>query len=80
MSSTTPAAQGTDSDDVSARARRLRAAVEPIAGIVYFAPEIHTEFEALGFGPGVGGDGYLTLAEVSGYYCKSGRVYGAGAR
>ena len=70
MSSTTPAAPGTDSNDISARARRLRATVEPIAGIVYFAPEIHAEFEALGFGPGVGGEGYLTLAEVSGYYCS----------
>ncbi len=58
------------SEDLSGLARRLRAAVEPIAGIVYFAPEIHAEFEALGFGPGVGGDGYLTLADVSGYYCS----------
>ena len=57
-------------DDVSARAQRLRFAVEPIAGIIYFAPEVHAEFEALGFGPGVGGEGYLTLAEVSGYYCS----------
>ena len=70
MTSTPPVPQSTASDDVSARARRLRAAVEPIAGIVYFAPENHAEFEALGFGPGVGGDGYLTLAEVSGYYCS----------
>ncbi|MEO5900221.1 MAG: hypothetical protein ABIR68_08820 [Ilumatobacteraceae bacterium] len=56
--------------ELSASAQRLRFAVEPIAGIVYFAPEIHVEFEALGFGPGVGGDGYLTLAEISGYYCS----------
>lgn len=70
MSPITPAAPETGVGDVSARARRLRAAVEPIAGIVYFAPEIHAEFEALGFGPGVGGDGFLTLAEVSGYYCS----------
>lgn len=70
MSPTTPAAPEPGVGDVSARARRLRAAVEPIAGIVYFAPEIHAEFEALGFGPGVGGDGFLTLAEVSGYYCS----------
>ena len=70
MSSTTPAAPGTHSPDVSVQARRLRAAVEPIAAIVYFAAEIHAEFEALGFGPGVGGNGYVTLAEVSGYYCS----------
>jgi hypothetical protein len=56
--------------ELGAKAQRLRFAVEPIAAIVYFAPEIHAEFEALGFGPGVGGDGYLTLAEVSGYYCS----------
>ena len=57
-------------DELSVRAQRLRQAVEPIAAIVYFAPEIHAEFEALGFGPGVGGEGYLTLAELSGYYCS----------
>ena len=70
MTSTPPVPQRTGADDISERARRLRAAVEPIAGIVYFAPENHAEFEALGFGPGVGGPGYLTLAEVSGYYCS----------
>ena len=61
---------GVSNTDISAAAQRLRFAVEPIAGIVYFAPEIHAEFETLGYGPGVGGDGYLTLAEISGYYCS----------
>jgi hypothetical protein len=31
------------------RARRLRNAVEPVAAGVYFAPEAHAAYEALGF-------------------------------
>src|SRR6478735_2323489 len=56
--------------ELSERARRLRNALEPLASNVYFAPDVHAEFEDLGFGPGVGGDGYVTLAELSGYYCS----------
>jgi len=56
--------------ELSEQARRLRNALEPLASNVYFAPEVHAEFEALGFGPGTGGEGYVTLAEVSGYYCS----------
>lgn len=32
-------------------ARRLAGAIEPFAGQVYFAPECHQAYEALGFGP-----------------------------
>ncbi|MCU1502243.1 MAG: hypothetical protein JWM12_1597 [Ilumatobacteraceae bacterium] len=69
MSSTTTT-HARDPREMSTKARRLRNAVEPIAGIVYFAQEIHDEFTALGFGPGVGGGEYLTLADLSGYYCS----------
>lgn len=37
-------------DDLGRRARRLAAAIEPIAAQVYFSPECHTEYVALGFG------------------------------
>ncbi|MDA3038104.1 MAG: hypothetical protein O3C27_01010, partial [Actinomycetota bacterium] len=34
--------------------RRLRDLVEPLAASVYFAPEVHAAFEAIGFGPSSG--------------------------
>jgi hypothetical protein len=37
--------------DFNERARRLRNAVEPVAAGVYFAPEAHAAYEALGFDP-----------------------------
>jgi hypothetical protein len=40
-----------DAEELSARARRLAAAIEPVAAQVYFSPECHAEYEALGFGP-----------------------------
>jgi hypothetical protein len=42
-------------EQLSTRARRLSAALEPSIGGVIFAPEAHAEYEALGFGasPGV---------------------------
>jgi hypothetical protein len=45
----------TSNDTTRSVARRLRDLVEPIAANVYFAPEAHAEYEALGvkgFGPG----------------------------
>ena len=38
-------------DEFQERARRLRNAVEPVAAGVYFAPEAHAAYEALGFEP-----------------------------
>jgi hypothetical protein len=57
-------------DEWSAKARRLRDNLEPISSNVYFAPEVHAEFEELGFGPGIGDEGCLTLPDLSGYYCS----------
>ncbi|MFF1904801.1 hypothetical protein [Kitasatospora sp. NPDC058218] len=37
--------------DYKKNARRLRNAVEPVAAGVYFAPEAHAAYEALGFDP-----------------------------
>ncbi len=61
---------GAAASALSEKARRLRNTIEPLASNVYFAPDVHAEFEALGFGPATGGEGYVTLAEVSGYYCS----------
>ena len=45
--------------DFQEKARRLRNAVEPVAAGVYFAPEAHQAYEALGFdgSPPVSADG-----------------------
>ena len=45
-------------DEVSTRARALARPVEPFAGQVYFSPECHQGYEALGFAgsPGRFGD------------------------
>lgn len=60
----------TPSAEHSGAARRLRNVLEPLASNVYFSPDVNDEFEVLGFGPGVGAEGCLTMAEESGYYCS----------
>jgi hypothetical protein len=57
-----------DDATLSETARRLRNAVEPIAANVYFSPEVHAAFEAIGFGPGVTAPGCLTLPDLPAYY------------
>ena len=55
------------------KARRLRNALEPMASNVYFAPEVHAAFEALGYGPGVSdpdSDGSVVIADPAAYYCS----------
>jgi hypothetical protein len=58
---------------LSAKARRFHGAFEPIAASVYFAAEVHEEFERLGFGPGVTDDDpktTMTLPDPAAYYCS----------
>jgi len=45
------AASAPSDEAVSAAARRLAGAIEPVAAQVYFAPECHDGYAALGFGP-----------------------------
>jgi Helix-turn-helix family len=52
---------------VSARARALGAAIEPVAAQVYFSPECHEAYAALGFSP--------SPAEVSGVAMPDGPAY-----
>lgn len=60
-----------------ADARRLAAAIEPFAGSVYFSPECHAAYEALGFGasPGTTGNG-VHLPDGAAYFCSRGSVMG----
>ena len=59
------------------RARRLRNAVEPVAAGVYFAPEAHAAYEALGFdgSPLVSKDG-IARPELKSYFTSRGACMG----
>lgn len=63
--------------DLSARARSLAAAIEPVAGQVYFSPECHAEYEALGFGPSMAttSEG-VALPDGPAYFTSRGSVMG----
>jgi len=63
-------------DQISLRARALAAAIEPIAGQVYFAPECHARYAALGFGPSPGLSGGVALPDGPAYFCSRGSVMG----
>jgi hypothetical protein len=58
------------------RARRLAGALEPFAGQVYFSPECHAAYEALGFGPSRGKAGSVALPDGPAYFCSRGSVMG----
>jgi hypothetical protein len=59
------------------RPRRLRNAVEPVAAGVYFAPEAHAAYTALGFegSPAVGKDG-SSRSELTSYFTSRGACLG----
>jgi hypothetical protein len=59
------------------KARRLGAALEAFAAQVYFAPECHAEYEALGFGPSPGStSGGVALPDGAAYFCSRGSSMG----
>lgn len=57
-------------------ARRLASALEPFAAAVYFSPECHAAYEALGFGPSPGQAGEVHLPDGPAYFCSRGSVMG----
>ena len=63
--------------DLTARARRLGASLEPFAGQVYFSPECHHAYESLGFDPSprtiAGG---VQAPDGPAYFCSRGSVMG----
>lgn len=63
-------------DELSKKARRLGGALEPIAGQVYFSPECHASYEALGFGPSPGEFAGVAGPEFSAYFCSRGAPMG----
>ena len=65
-------------DDLSSKARRLAAALEPFAGQVYFSPECHAEYEKLGFNPSPTkvGDPGVAMPDGPAYFTSRGSVMG----
>ncbi|HEU4362821.1 MAG TPA: hypothetical protein VFR27_15135 [Mycobacterium sp.] len=59
-----------------APSRALALAIEPFAGQVYFAPECHRGYVALGFGPSRGKAGEVELPDGPAYFCSRGSVLG----
>lgn len=60
----------------SIRARRLAAAIEPFAGSVYFSPECHAAYAALGFGPSPTTIGGVAMPDGPAYFCSRGSLLG----
>jgi hypothetical protein len=66
-----------DDETLSRRARRLAATIEPFVGQVYFSPECHTEYAALGFGPSPGTvAGGVQQPDGPAYFCSRGSALG----
>ncbi|MGH9114317.1 MAG: SCO6745 family protein [Acidimicrobiales bacterium] len=63
-------------DTITAPARRLAATLEPFAGQVYFAPECHKAYEALGFGPSPATVGATQMPDRPAYFCSRGSCLG----
>lgn len=57
-------------------ARRFAALIEPVIGQVYFAPECHQNYAALGFGSSSGFAGHTALPDGPAYFTSRGSVMG----
>jgi hypothetical protein len=61
---------------VSRAVRTLASVIEPVAAQVYFSPECHANYEALGFGPSPRRAGDVALPDGAAYFCSRGSVLG----
>ncbi len=57
-------------------ARRLGSVLEPVIGQVYFSPECHAAYAALGFDPSPGEAGGVALPDGPAYFTSRGSVMG----
>ena len=64
------------SPELSARARRLGSVLEPVTGQVYFSPECHANYVALGFDPSGGDANGVALPDGPAYFTSRGSVMG----
>jgi len=58
------------------RTRSLAAALEPVVGQVYFAPECHAAYARLGFSPSPGHAGPVALPDGPAYFTSRGSLLG----
>jgi hypothetical protein len=65
-----------NSEHVSSVARKLGQHIEPVIGQVYFSPECHDGYTALGFNPSPGLTGKTALPDGPAYFCSRGSVMG----
>lgn len=65
-----------DDQELSARGRALRDALEPLVGSVYFSPECHAEYARLGFDPSPGTSDGVQLPDGTAYLCSRGSALG----
>ncbi|MEO5724018.1 MAG: hypothetical protein ABIQ39_16610, partial [Ilumatobacteraceae bacterium] len=63
-------------EQLSASARRLGSVLEPVAGQVYFSPECHANYAALGFDPSPADAGGVALPDGPAYFTSRGSVMG----
>jgi len=57
-------------------ARLLAAALEPVAGQVYFSPECHQAYAELGFNSSPGSAGGVAMPDGAAYFCSRGSIMG----
>lgn len=62
--------------DVSSIARALGGALEPVVGQVYFSPECHANYVALGFQPSPGDMNGVAMPEMISYFTSRGSLMG----
>lgn len=65
-----------DQRELSYRSRRLRDLTEPLAASVYFAPECHSNYEKLGFGPSPGTFNGVAGPNFEAYFVSRGACLG----
>ncbi|MFN8023998.1 MAG: hypothetical protein U0Q03_20875 [Acidimicrobiales bacterium] len=65
-----------DTSTLSDRARTLGSVLEPVVGQVYFSPECHANYVALGFEPSRGDAAGVALPDGPAYFTSRGSVMG----
>ena len=65
-----------DSHELSIAARRLGSILEPVVGQVYFSPECHANYEALGFDASTRNANGVALPDGPAYFTSRGSVMG----
>ncbi len=65
-----------DDEALSSSARAVAGAVEPFAGQVYFSPECHEAYAALGFSPSPKTADGVAMPDGIAYFCSRGSVMG----